>query len=233
MTWDATLQFSYNKNKVTDLNYTPTINAVFQGSPLTGQPVGYIAVNRYGGLDEYGDPTFLYEDGGEPQSYLDLDMLTIDDLKFVGRTEPPVFGSLTSSLRWRDFTLSLMVNYKFALGNFTLSPGIGVVGSFGMAGSSEQEYEYSDFQTGEKTMLTDRYRVFGDFDSRTGQGGYLRRADIGLRGSVHAGWKRVSIGIAYTVGFMNLANTGEKGVYPDGTVIKDFGTLTISAGFSF
>ena len=113
VTWDATLQFSYNKNKVTDLNYTPTINAVFQGSPLTGQPVGYIAVNRYGGLDEYGDPTFLYEDGGEPQSYLDLDMLTIDDLKFVGRTEPPVFGSLTSSLRWRDFTLSLMVNYKF------------------------------------------------------------------------------------------------------------------------
>lgn len=127
----------------------------------------------------------------------------------------------------------LMVNYKFALGNFTLYPGIGVVGSFGMAGFSEQEYEYSDFQTGEKTMLTDRYRVFGDFDSRTGQGGYLRRADIGLRGSVHAGWKRVSIGIAYTVGFMNLANTGEKGVYPDGTVIKDFGTLTISAGFSF
>ena len=31
----------------------------------------------------------------------------------MGRTEPPVFGSLSSSLRFYDFTLSLMVNYKF------------------------------------------------------------------------------------------------------------------------
>ena len=111
--WDATLQFSFNKNEVTSLNYTPTISGAYSGSPMLGQPVGYIAVHRYGGLDEDGEPTFLYEDGGEQQSYLDLGNLTIDDLKFMGRTEPPVFGSLSTSLRFYDFTLSLMVNYKF------------------------------------------------------------------------------------------------------------------------
>ena len=111
--WDATLQFSFNKNEVTSLNYTPTIGGAYSGSPMLGQPVGYIAVHRYGGLDEDGEPTFLYEDGGEQQSYLDLGNLTIDNLKFMGRTEPPVFGSLSSSLRFYDFTLSLMVNYKF------------------------------------------------------------------------------------------------------------------------
>lgn len=111
--WDATLQFSYNKNKVTSLNYTPTLYGAHYGSPMLGQPVGYIAVHRYGGLDENGDPMFLYEDGGEPQSYLDLEKLTIDNLKFIGRTDPPVFGSLTTSLRFWDFTLGVMVNYKF------------------------------------------------------------------------------------------------------------------------
>ena len=111
--WDATLQFSYNKNKVTALSYVPTISGAYSGSPLLDQPVGYIAVHRYGGLDENGDPTFLYEDGGEQQPYLDLEKLTIDNLKFMGRTDPPVFGSLTTNLRFYDFTLSLMVNYKF------------------------------------------------------------------------------------------------------------------------
>ena len=111
--WDATLQFSYNKNEVTSLNYTPTISGAYDGSPMLGQPVGYIAVHRYGGLDGEGEPTFLYEDGGEQQPYTDLGKLTIDGLKFVGRTEPPVFGSLNTSLRFYDFTLSLMVNYKF------------------------------------------------------------------------------------------------------------------------
>ena len=111
--WDATLQFSYNKNEVTSLNYTPTISGAYNGSPMLGQPVGYIAVHRYGGLDGEGEPTFLYEDGGEQQPYTDLGKLTIDGLKFVGRTEPPVFGSLNTSLRFYDFTLSLMVNYKF------------------------------------------------------------------------------------------------------------------------
>ena len=111
--WDATLQFSYNKNKVTSLNYTPTVTSVYSGSPLLGQPVGYIAVHRYGGLDETGEPTFMYGDDDTKHPYRELDLLEISDLEFVGRTDPPVFGSLTTSLRFWDFTLGVMVNYKF------------------------------------------------------------------------------------------------------------------------
>lgn len=113
VTWDATLQFSYNKNKVTSLNYTPTLNSAYEGSPLKGQPVGYVAVHRYGGLDESGEPTFLFDEGGEQQPYMNMDLLTIDDLVFAGRTDPPVFGSLMTNFRYHDFTLSLMLNYRF------------------------------------------------------------------------------------------------------------------------
>lgn len=111
--WDATLQFSYNKNKVTSLNYTPTIGGVYNGSPYKGQAIGYLAVHRYGGLDENGEPTFLLAGDDTKHPYSELGTLTIDDLKFVGRTTPPVFGSLSTSIRYHDFTLSLMATYKF------------------------------------------------------------------------------------------------------------------------
>lgn len=110
--WDATLQFSYNKNKVTSLNYTPSIGSVYSGSPYKGQSIGYIAVHRYGGLDENGQPTFLLNDDNTQYSYGLLGTLTIDDLKFVGRTTPPVFGSLSTNIRYQDFTLSIMATYK-------------------------------------------------------------------------------------------------------------------------
>ena len=80
------MQFSYNKNKVTSLNYTPSIGSVYSGSPYKGQSIGYIAVHRYGGLDENGQPTFLLNDDNTQYSYGLLGTLTIDDLKFVGRT---------------------------------------------------------------------------------------------------------------------------------------------------
>ncbi|MDE7074915.1 MAG: SusC/RagA family TonB-linked outer membrane protein [Odoribacter sp.] len=111
--WDATLQFSYNKNKVTSINYTPTISGVYTGSPYIGQAIGYIAVHRYGGLDENGQPTFLLEGDDTPHSYSTLGTLTIDDLKFVGRTTPPVFGSISTGITVHDFTLNIMATYKF------------------------------------------------------------------------------------------------------------------------
>ena len=111
--WDATLQFSYNKNKVASINYTPIINNVYRGAPYKGQAIGYLAVHRYGGLDEKGQPTFLLEGDDTQHSYSKLGTLTIEDLKFVGRTTPPVFGSISTAITVHDFTLNIMATYKF------------------------------------------------------------------------------------------------------------------------
>ncbi len=110
--WDATLQFSFNKNEVTSLNYTPTRSGAYNGSPVKGQPVEYVAVHRYGGLDENGDPTFMKKGDDTQYSYDELGNLTIDDLCFMGRTTPPIFGSLSSNIRFHDFTLGFMVTYR-------------------------------------------------------------------------------------------------------------------------
>lgn len=42
-----------------------------------------------------------------------MGLLELEDLDFVGTTNPPVFGSLSSNLTYKDFTLSFMITYRF------------------------------------------------------------------------------------------------------------------------
>ena len=111
--WDMTLNLSYNKNCVTEMDYAPSRRGACKGNPMQGQPIGYIAVHRYGGLDEYGEPTFMKKGDDTKYSYMDMNELELDNLEFVGTTNPPVFGSLSSNLTYKDFTLSFMLTYRF------------------------------------------------------------------------------------------------------------------------
>lgn len=111
--WDMTLNLSYNKNRVTEMNYAPSRRGACKGNPMQGQPIGYIAVHRYGGLDENGEPTFMKKGDDTKYSYMDMGELELDDLEFVGTTNPPVFGSLSSNITYKDFTLSFMLTYRF------------------------------------------------------------------------------------------------------------------------
>lgn len=111
--WDMTLNLSYNKNRVTEMDYAPSRRGACKGNPMQGQPIGYIAVHRYGGLDEYGEPTFMKKGDDTKYSYMDMNELELNDLEFVGTTNPPVFGSLSSNLTYKDFTLSFMLTYRF------------------------------------------------------------------------------------------------------------------------
>lgn len=95
------------------MDYAPSRRGACKGNPIQGQPIGYIAVHRYGGLDENGEPTFMKKGDETKYSYMDMNMLELDDLEFVGTTNPPVFGSLSSNLTYKDFTLSLMITYRF------------------------------------------------------------------------------------------------------------------------
>lgn len=111
--WDMTLNLSYNKNRVTEMDYAPSRRGACKGNPTEGQPIGYIAVHRYGGLDENGDPTFMKKGDDTKYSYMDLNLLELDDLEFVGTANPPVFGSFSSNLTYKNFTLSFMITYRF------------------------------------------------------------------------------------------------------------------------
>lgn len=111
--WDAMLNFSYNYNKVTELNYVSSPKGMCKGNPIKGHSIGTIAAIRYGGLDDNGEPTFLKKDDDKKYSWNQLYLLDVDDLIYAGSVVSPVFGSLSTNFRYKDFTLGLMFTYQF------------------------------------------------------------------------------------------------------------------------
>ena len=110
--WDAALNFSYNHSKVTERTYDITPRSAIYGSTIiVGRPYAQLTSIRYGGLDDNGEPTFLKADGSR-HGWNEIDNIEYADLKEEGSLLPPVFGSVSTSLRWREFTLSAFLTYQ-------------------------------------------------------------------------------------------------------------------------
>lgn len=122
--WDASLNFSYNHNEVTDYKYSYTDYSMIYGSTIIkGRPLKQLTAIRYGGLDEQGHPTWLDKSGNQ-HSYSELSNITADDLVDKGQTTPPVFGSLSTSVRWKELTLSAMMTYQLGHNMRLPSPSV-------------------------------------------------------------------------------------------------------------
>ena len=111
--YDMGLILSYNYNKVTYINRaTTSITDLMSTTPLKGQPIDYVYAYRNAGLDETGEP-MVYNRAGEKLHWGSTGDLTLEDVDFVGRSTPPVFGSWNNKLSWNGFTFDFMFTYKF------------------------------------------------------------------------------------------------------------------------
>ena len=111
--YEMGLILSYNYNKVTSISRaTTSINDLMTTTPMEGQPVDYVYAYRNAGLDENGEP-MVYNRAGEKIQWGSMGSLTLEDVDFVGRSTPPVFGSWNNKLKWNGFTLDFMFTYKF------------------------------------------------------------------------------------------------------------------------
>jgi|GEM_PF-1521471 len=112
--WNASFIFSYNYNRVKEVDYTPTQTDILgPGSPLVGKPVNYLAVIPYLGISSAGDPMIKTVKGGDTLGAADLKNFTMDDYIFAGRKDPPYFGSFLSSFQYRNWRLEFFFTYKF------------------------------------------------------------------------------------------------------------------------
>lgn len=110
--WNTNLNFSYNKNKIKEL-----VDDLPNGLTLSdfgGAKVILKKGGEYGDLyvrhimrDESGKP--LMNDQGKPILSGDA----IDDLKFVGNMNAKVNMGWTNTFRYKDFTLSFLIDAKF------------------------------------------------------------------------------------------------------------------------
>lgn len=108
--WTTALTFSYNKNKLTDVE---DANAnVFDytngDAAVKGYPLGAVFSYRYAGLSSKdGTPLYYINDG----KATDTNVGSITDLEFSGTNIPKYAGSLSNTFSYKNFDLSFMFIY--------------------------------------------------------------------------------------------------------------------------
>lgn len=108
--WTSNLVFSYNKNKLTQIENSGTsaIDYFYSLQNREGKPMNSLYSIRYAGLDSEGYPTAYKKDGTIVNSYRDLQP---EDLVYSGTTNPPYSAALTNRLSWKGFDLEFMFVY--------------------------------------------------------------------------------------------------------------------------
>ena len=116
--WDMNANFTYNKNVVEEAYYPPltAANDYFNRASsfgfFEGLPMRAIYAYTWGGLNpEKGTPQIIKGDGTVYSGA--YSSLTPDDVKYMGTSIPPFFGSITSNWRYKGLTLSMMFVYNF------------------------------------------------------------------------------------------------------------------------
>ncbi|WP_437921837.1 SusC/RagA family TonB-linked outer membrane protein [Sphingobacterium sp. LRF_L2] len=125
--WDMTANFSYNTNEVTDNRFDPTDISTFTYSYtpvgisfLEGYPSDKVFAFRHAGLDENG-LTQIYNKNDEVVSVRQT-LAGVEDLKYVGRTTAPYYGSLRTNLRYKQWSMYALFTYQF--GNVFMKPSV-------------------------------------------------------------------------------------------------------------
>lgn len=149
--WRSNYTFSYNQNKVTNLQNNARLIDLVQeyGSPLEGYPVRSIFSIPFAGLNEFGAPTFYLNKERNNPTYAGVDFQQnkgLDFLKYEGTVDPTITGGMEQTFEYKDFALSLYFTYQ--AGNVIRLP-------------YEFYSSYSDQYAMPREMLN-RYRGNGD-----------------------------------------------------------------------
>lgn len=114
--WNTDFIFSYNKNKVTQLETKKRVIDLITGNTFTRQ--GYAVRSLFSipfeRLDDRGFPVFMNENG--EQTINDVNFQERDKLDFLhyeGPTEPTISGSFGNIFTYKNLKLNVFMTYSF------------------------------------------------------------------------------------------------------------------------
>lgn len=107
--WETSFNFSYNKNKLIDVDDSNVNVFDYTGGDTSakGYPAGAIFSYRFAGLSPQDGSPGYYNSENEVSSYIG----SIDALTFSGTNVPKYTGALTNRLSYKNIDLSLMFVY--------------------------------------------------------------------------------------------------------------------------
>ncbi len=109
--WDMSLLMSHNKNMVERYDREATMNTYTAPNFKEGYADSEFYAVRWAGLSETGTAQ-VYDKDGNIKGIND-DLVTYEDLVFMGQATPKYFGSYRNSVSYKGLTLDLLLTYKF------------------------------------------------------------------------------------------------------------------------
>ncbi|MEO9868872.1 SusC/RagA family TonB-linked outer membrane protein [Ekhidna sp.] len=114
--WRTNFNMGYSQDRITKLDFGPRfVDAIGQaGAAVLGRPRRSLYSTDFAGLNNAGIPTFF---GSEGQQVFEFDLQNREGLEetliFEGSTEPRGSGGFTNTFKYKQFTLSVLLSYKF------------------------------------------------------------------------------------------------------------------------
>ncbi|MBO9634480.1 MAG: SusC/RagA family TonB-linked outer membrane protein [Chitinophagaceae bacterium] len=117
--WTSTLNYSYNRNKVTRVDFPQkTVGSYLGVAPQEGKPLDYLYSYKWAGLSTAGIPR-IYNEKGDIIDYK-TDLADPAALLYEGSSVPPHYGAWINEFSYKRF--SLMTNFTFKFGHFFRVP---------------------------------------------------------------------------------------------------------------
>lgn len=115
LTWDLGFNVSYNNNKVEKIEVAGNAEEDYLISESAGvvvkeKPLNRLYAYRYAGLNDKGE-VMLWQDG-QKVHFSEYDQ-NPDNLAFMGTTEAPWYGGISTGLTYKGITLAANATYKF------------------------------------------------------------------------------------------------------------------------
>lgn len=105
--WNTTVNLGFNRNKLvsyqTPSTNSKTISGRFATESVIGYPMGALWAYRFAGLDNLGDPQITLANGTVTKK---PNAATVDDLVYMGSTQPSFTGGLGNSFSYKGLSLS-------------------------------------------------------------------------------------------------------------------------------
>ena len=112
LNWNLSIQYAYNKNKVTYVNVEAPFYALQldypQSFPRIGNPYNAIYSYQWAGLSNKGLPQVYNEKGEKVQA----SPATLESIVYSGSTVPKYSGSVNSTLDYKNFSFSFLLTFE-------------------------------------------------------------------------------------------------------------------------
>lgn len=122
--WNTSFFFSFTTDKVTQYDALPPSvgdyfvdgslsRQSFSYTPTVGKPLFGIYSYRWAGLDSQTGNPMTYIEGAPSTNYSALSGFSVDSLVYHGRATPPIYGAIRNTLKYRQWSLSFNIVYRF------------------------------------------------------------------------------------------------------------------------